>query len=161
MVTWLAIIAGDSLPTSPPSGHLGHLNPCQKLQLDSSACELVGFSLMDLQMELNMTGQSKVLEQLGHDKTKGSQPLYLKGNPFITDLSDKSIMSIHFLSILPVNTGRTVFKYDSNKKQGIIYDFIIYETTEKLKETRIDCITIKYESSSNLYRIGYYSSIYN
>lgn len=72
--TWLAIIAGDSLPTSPSSGHLGHCNPCQKLKLVSSACGLVGFSLMDLQMELKMAGQSKLPEQLGHDKTNGSQP---------------------------------------------------------------------------------------
>lgn len=31
-----------------------------------------------LQLELNTVGQSKVPEQLGHDKTRGSQPWYLQ-----------------------------------------------------------------------------------
>jgi hypothetical protein len=78
--TWLAIIAGDILPNVPSSGHLGQRNLCQKLQVDSSASGFVGFSLIEIQMELKIAGQSKVPEQLGHDKIKGSQPLYLHFN---------------------------------------------------------------------------------
>lgn len=76
--TWLAIIAGDSFPTSPSPGHLGQRNLCQKLLIDSSSCGLVSFSLTDLQMELKIAGHSKVSEQLGHDKLNGSQPRYLQ-----------------------------------------------------------------------------------
>ena len=75
--TWLAIIAGDSLPTLPSPGHLGQRNLCQKL-LKSSSCGLVSFSLADLQMELKIAGHSKVPEQLGQDKLNGSHPRYLR-----------------------------------------------------------------------------------
>ena len=80
MNTWLAISAGDILPTVPSSGHLGQRNLCQKLQGGSSTCGFAGLSLIDIQMELKTAGQSKVPEQLGHDKIKGSQPRYLQVN---------------------------------------------------------------------------------
>lgn len=73
MITWLAIIAGDILPTSPSSGHLGQRNLSQKLDVDSCACGFVDFSGTDIQIELKTAGQSKVPEQLGHDKIRGSQ----------------------------------------------------------------------------------------
>lgn len=78
METWLAIVAGDILPTVPSSGHLGQRSFCQKLLVGSSSCGFAGFSLIDLQMELKTAGQSKVPEQLGHNKVKGSQPLNLQ-----------------------------------------------------------------------------------
>ena len=74
----MAIIAGDSLPTSPSSGHLGQCNLCQKLDTESSSCGLVSLSWTDLQTELKIAGQSKVPEQLGHEKINGSQPRYLQ-----------------------------------------------------------------------------------
>lgn len=77
IITWLAIIPGDSLLTSTSSGHLGQRNVRQKLY---SVSGLPCFSLTDVQMELKTAGQSKVLEQLGHDKINGSQPRYLQFN---------------------------------------------------------------------------------
>lgn len=77
-ITWFAIIAGYILPISPSSGHLGQRSLCQKLNIDSSSCCLIAFSLVDLQMELMTEGHSKVLEQLGHDKINGSQLPYLQ-----------------------------------------------------------------------------------
>lgn len=77
IITWLAIIPGDILPASTSSGHLGQRNVRQKLY---SVSGLLGFSLTDMQMELQTAGQSKVLEQLGHDKINGSQPRYLHFN---------------------------------------------------------------------------------
>lgn len=46
--------------------------------LERLFCASVGFSLIEEHKELKTVGQSNVPEQLGHDKTSGSQPRYLQ-----------------------------------------------------------------------------------
>ena len=82
----MAIIAGDSLPASPSSGHFGQRILHQKSLEDSSPCSLVGFSVIDFAMELKMAGQSKVPEQRGHVRIKDLQSRYLQSSV------DKSII---------------------------------------------------------------------
>lgn len=69
-------MAGVMLPPSP-SGHLGQHKLRQKL-LAGSACTSSGLVVIYVQTEVNIGEHPKVLEQLGHDKTKGSQPRYLQ-----------------------------------------------------------------------------------
>lgn len=69
-------MAGDILPPSP-SGHLGQHNLCQKSLVDP-ACWSSGFVLINVHTEVNIGELPKVPEQLGQDKTKGSQPRYLQ-----------------------------------------------------------------------------------
>ena len=74
----MASTGGESLESSTLSGHLGHRIRRQKLAVASFASSesdtLVELALV---IRLDTGGQSKVPEQLGHDKRSGSQPRYL------------------------------------------------------------------------------------
>lgn len=76
--TWLASIEGEILDSTVLSRHLGHRIWRQKLAVASfpsiGSDTLVALALV---IRLDTGGQSKVPEQLGHDKRSGSQPRYL------------------------------------------------------------------------------------
>ena len=72
----MASIGGEILDSSALSGHLGHRIWRQKLAV-ASFPSFGSDTLVALVMRLDTGGQSKVPEQLGHDKRSGSQPRYL------------------------------------------------------------------------------------
>uniref|UniRef100_J3L675 Uncharacterized protein n=1 Tax=Oryza brachyantha TaxID=4533 RepID=J3L675_ORYBR len=86
--TWLASTAGETLDSSVSSGHLGHRIRRQKLILVSfSSFVSDAFPMLEPVIRLDTGGQSKVVEQLGHDNRSGSQPRYLSSSSSITDKS--------------------------------------------------------------------------
>ncbi|BAS75409.1 Os01g0868400 [Oryza sativa Japonica Group] len=85
---WFASTAGETLDSSVSSGHLGHRIRRQKLM--EASFPSFGFDTfpeLEPIIRLDTGGQSKVVEQLGHDNRRGSQPRYLSSSSSITDKS--------------------------------------------------------------------------
>ena len=133
--TWFAIIPGDILPMSPSSGHLGQRSLRQKLRVGSSCGIFVGFSPL-IQMELNTAGQSKVAEQLGHDKVSGSHPWYLQYNPRHISSRKKYIhyvivVNFHEIHLWRYNKhNRILQNFDRNKNYWKVIKIMKKKTAE-------------------------------